>query len=291
MNKSNNYLEVSGDVAAIQSHTTAMSAVVNDLSLVNQSDRIKRWLSPPDPSTNLNEAQKKRQNGTGSWFLKSKPYKQWKAGKHQHLWLHGIPGCGKTILSATIIDDLNQKPDSSCIVLNFFFDFTDTDKQSLDKLVRSLITQLYSRCRESRKELDKLFASYDNGERQPTFESLSTAFMRMTNYVEKVQVIIDALDECKTRSDLISWMENITRSEHAGLQLITTSRREEDIESRLKRWLHQRNTISIQQEITNFDIRLYIHKRLKEPDFELWQSQPSVLDEIETRLMEKADGM
>jgi predicted ATPase len=94
-------------VADIHSITTGTKAVVEILSLDNQFDKIRRWLCPPDPSTNLNEAQKKRHKGTGSWFLKSKIFEQWKTGKFQHLWLHGLSGCGKTVLSATIIENLN----------------------------------------------------------------------------------------------------------------------------------------------------------------------------------------
>jgi hypothetical protein len=55
--------------ADIRSITTDTRSVVESLSLDNQSGKIKEWLSPPDSSTNLNEAQKKRHEGTGSWFL------------------------------------------------------------------------------------------------------------------------------------------------------------------------------------------------------------------------------
>ena len=104
---------------------------------------INNWLSPPDPSTNLNHAKERRHEGTGSWFLESEPFKEWKSGSRQCLWLHGIPGCGKTVLCSTIIEHLRQIKDPSHIVLDFFFDFKDNEKQSLDKLVRSLVVQLY----------------------------------------------------------------------------------------------------------------------------------------------------
>ncbi|KAL6229077.1 nucleoside phosphorylase domain-containing protein [Aspergillus navahoensis] len=276
----------------ISENTTAMKAVVEDISRDKQSDKIRKWLSPPDPSTNLNEAQKKRQEGTGSWFLNSEPFKQWKTGNRQHLWLHGIPGCGKTVLSAAIIENLNQQHDSSYIILDFFFDFTDTNKQSLDSLVRSLVAQLFSKCEKSRKELEKLFSSCEDGNRQPTFESLSAAFMQMVKYVEHIQIVMDALDECKTRRDLLLWLEHLAHSGHSGLQLLATSRKEEDIASELNQWIHPGNIISIQQELVNDDIRLYVHRRLRsDHGFERWLSVPSVQDEIETELMRKADGM
>lgn len=268
-----------------------MKTVVEGLKLDNKFSKIEKWLSPPDPSTNLNKAQKERQEGTGSWFLESEPFKDWKSGIHQNLWLHGIPGCGKTVLSATIIDHLNQQLDPSHAVIYFFFDFADTNRQSLDQLVRSLAAQLYSRCENSRKELDTLFSSCEDGRQQPTFESLFATLLRMVNYIGKTQIIIDALDECTTRKDLLLWMEKLC-SGRAGLYLLSTSRKEEDIESGLKRWIHQGNFVSIQQDPVNHDIHAYVHERLRNDyGFQRWRSKPSVLDEIETELMKKADGM
>ena len=114
----------------------------------------------------------------------------------------------------------------------------------------------------------------------------------MVNYVGKTQIIIDALDECTTREDLLLWMENLASSGRARLYLLSTSRREEDIESGLKHWLYQENLVSIQQDPVNHDIRAYVHGRLRNDyGFHRWHSKPSVLDEIETELMKKADGM
>ncbi|KAL3707747.1 hypothetical protein TMatcc_005729 [Talaromyces marneffei ATCC 18224] len=284
--------DISENVGAIYSLATDTRAMVENIGLDNRSLRIEKWLCPPDPSINLNEAQKKRQIGTGSWFLDGEPFKKWKTGQCQHLWLHGIPGCGKTVLCAAIIEDLNQQTDLSHIVLDFFFNFTDADKQSLDKLVRSLVAQLYSKCDKSREELERLFSSCENGHKQPTFESLSTTFMQMAKYAGKIQIVLDALDECLTRRDLLSWLKSLACSGYTGLHLLSTSRKEEDIESELKQWLHQGNIVSIQQAGVNHDIRLYVHRRLRnERGFERWRSEPSVYDEIETQLMEKSDGM
>lgn len=283
---------VGKDIKRIQSVTRDTKIGVESLKSDNHLNKVEKWLASPDPSSNLNEAQKKRQEGTGKWFLQSKPFQEWKSGRHQYLWLHGIPGCGKTVLSSMIIEHLNQQLDSSDAVLNFFFDFSDTDKQSLDKLVRSLTAQLYGKCEKSQKALDKLFSSCEDGRRQPTFEPLFDTFLQMVTHVKKVQIVIDALDECNTRSDLLSWMEDLANSSHAGLHVLATSRKEEDIESELKRWLHRDNIIAVEKDHVNDDICAYIHERLQQDrGFERWHSQPSVQDEIETELMKKADGM
>lgn len=267
---------------------------MDSLNQDSSSNKINKWLSSPDPSINLNEAKKKRYKGTGCWFLDSnKPFKEWKSGLRQCLWLHGIPGCGKTVLSSTIVEHLQLHQDeSSSTVLHFFFDFNDAKKQSVDGFTRSLVGQLYLRCQASRKELDVLFSSCSDGCHQPTTESLFETFLRMLQYINCVQIVIDALDECKARKELISWMERICAIKQADVRLLATSRREEELESGIGRWLNEENFISIQRELVDSDIRVYIRGTLHgDNDFLRWESKPDVLEEIEIKLVEKANGM
>lgn len=280
-------------MAEIQSIAAATRTVVESLHLDSQFRKINDWLSPPDPSTNFVKAQKMHYEGTGLWFLESELFQQWKSGSRQHLWLYGIPGCGKTVLSSTIINHLRQNQEgSSTLVLDFFFDFSDTRKQSVDQLVRSLVAQLYSRCQDSRRELDALFTNHKEGNQQPTTDSLCATLKTMMQHVKTIQIVIDALDECQTRKDLLSWMRELATSEHRNIYLLATSRREDELESELKSWLSEENFIPIQQGPVDADIGAYIHGTLRaHNEFQRWRSKPAVLDEIKTELMKKAGRM
>jgi predicted ATPase len=119
---------------------------VDSLTSDSHLQKLKTWLSPPDPSTNRNAAKEKRQEGTGNWFVTSTAFLEWKFGSRQHLWLHGLAGCGKTVLTSTILDHLHDARPDSCVCLDFFFDFREIDKQHLANLLRSLAFQLYSQC-------------------------------------------------------------------------------------------------------------------------------------------------
>jgi Cdc6-like AAA superfamily ATPase len=105
-------------------------------------DKVERWLLPPDPSTNHNKALEQRYKGLGLWFLESDIFAKWNTRRSSFLWLYGNPGCGKTILSSAIIKNLDDIV-SFQPLLYFYFDFSDTSKQTLDSVVRSLISQLY----------------------------------------------------------------------------------------------------------------------------------------------------
>jgi len=51
---------------------------------------LRRWLSPPDPSTNHNIAFNAHHEGTATWFFKGRTYKEWKStGSESLLWIHG----------------------------------------------------------------------------------------------------------------------------------------------------------------------------------------------------------
>ena len=50
-------------------------------------EKLQKWLSPPDPSTNHNIARKAHHNGTASWFFQGSIFKQWKSSSL--LWIHG----------------------------------------------------------------------------------------------------------------------------------------------------------------------------------------------------------
>jgi DNA replication protein DnaC len=83
--------------------------VVESLQADGHARALTDWLLPADPSTNFNRALGQRHHGSGQWFLEGKAYSAWKKEDNSFLWLYGIPGCGKTILSSIIIEDLLNK--------------------------------------------------------------------------------------------------------------------------------------------------------------------------------------
>src|SRR5260221_7772470 len=51
-------------------------------------DKLLRWLSPPNPSTNHNLTCKAHYNGTAQWFFQGSIFNQWKSAD-SFLWVHG----------------------------------------------------------------------------------------------------------------------------------------------------------------------------------------------------------
>ncbi|KAH6957785.1 hypothetical protein BKA56DRAFT_680678 [Ilyonectria sp. MPI-CAGE-AT-0026] len=282
---------VQRDLASIQQVSHDIKTDVHAMRTDSHAASIESWLSPADPSTNINKAKRSRHIGTGTWFLNSDPFAEWKIGLRWHLWLYGIPGCGKTVLSATILDHLERIEDF--LTLTFFFDFTDTRKQKLDDMLRSLVFQLYASGPDSRQHLDGLFASHGDGEmqKQPGTDSLSMCFTDMIKAHGKLRILLDALDECSERRELLEWMESI--STIANVQLIATGRPEAEFNhTTLRGWVGNENCLPLSKECVNADIHSYIAARLDQsPEFKRWAGSPDLLKEIRETISNKANGM
>ncbi|KAJ5937328.1 Pfs NACHT and ankyrin domain protein [Penicillium verhagenii] len=246
---------------------------------------LKDWLPDVGPETELAETLEKRQDGTGSWLLESGPFKEWKSGKRRSFWLHGPPGCGKTVLGAMIVDHLDQTSLHSPIILSYFFSFRSLSTQSIIGFVGCLILQLYSKCPDSRADLDAVFSSHEDGSCKPTTRSLFKVFSKMLSHAKQVHTVIDALDECKLTKYLLLWIQSLML-EHPRLRLLVISRKEEEIESGLQ---HFETIFPILPELVDVDIRAYVYQRLRGVNgFERWSSHS---DLIVSRLMQNAHGV
>jgi hypothetical protein len=105
-------------------------------------------------------------------------------------------------------------------------------------------------------------------------------------------IILDALDECRERKELLADIKVIAGWKLGKLHILATSRIERDIEESFEYLVNIQGKICIQSAIVNNDIRAYVHERLQtDQGLRRWQKQPRVQREIETTLMDKANGM
>jgi hypothetical protein len=235
-----------------------------------------------------------RQVGTGSWFLESDEYAAWKTDPASFLWLHGIPGCGKTILSSVILENVLQycADDPGRIVAYFYFDFNDTEKRSPDSMVRSLICGLSQQCVKIPTSLEHLFSSCENGQRQPPLDSLLEVLYRTIQEFPQSYIILDALDECTDRAELTAILERMAGWNLDESHLLVTSRKEHDIQRSLESIIDTQNTICLESELVDRDILTYVRHTLStDKSLSKWQKDPTIREEIESALIKGAHGM
>ncbi|SLM38552.1 P-loop containing nucleoside triphosphate hydrolase, partial [Lasallia pustulata] len=279
----------------MQADVQSTKSITLGIQLGMEREKIHRWLSAgaPDPSTNQIRASRSRQANTGLWFLKSETFTYWKASSAL-VWLHGKAGCGKTVLSSTIINAVLQEPQSKSeiAVAYFYFDFNNVQKQKSDKMIRSLITQLSRQSKKKLNKLEALFSFCNNGERQPDVEGLLIVLKEVVEGFDETYIVLDALDECSDREELLERMGEIQGWKLRQLRMLVTSRWLIDIKESLEPLTEPRGKICVQSSLVDADILTYVRGRLQnDRALKRWRGMPQVQEEIETTLKEKANGM
>ena len=282
---------VQRQIDGVQQTAVATKAATDSIRSDLRAEQIKSWLCPPDPSTNANHARELRHEGTGTWLLENPIFQDWHSGSRRYLWLHGLAGCGKTVLSAMVLDHLARGDHR--FVLSFFFDFSDTTKQTLDGMLRSLAFQLYQHGARPTNLLDTSFQAHKSGRDQPATNALEDVVCKMLAVQQKGSIVLDALDESTTRGELLLWMnEVVDRPELGGIQLICTSRPEPEFMRGIPSLIGEGNCLALSKKSVDADIRSYVAAQLlQRRDFQDKCLSQDLLEGIQEKVGDGAHGM
>jgi hypothetical protein len=172
----------------------------------------------------------------------------------------------------------------------FFFDGKDGQKESqtVGSLIRSLIRQFSATYGGVPTVLTKLYHSCHDGGSQPSVESLQATLLLILEAFDDVYIVLDALDECAERKDVLKWIKQMTSWRKNKLHLSATSRPEEDIAKHLR--LLDPDHVYIKQDLVGRDVERYINSILYDEDsFEQWGDEINV--DIKNTLLKSAEGM
>src|ERR1700761_2555604 len=250
------------------------------------------WNSTPDPSSNYGSALKLRLKHTGLWFLEGQKYAFWKAKPTSYIWLYGMPGCGKTILSSSIIEQLvsHVGNDPCRAVVYFYFDFKALT--TVEQMLKSILAQLAQRCLKLPIGLDSLYSNCGDGLQQPSLQLIKTALQKTLSAFVDVYMVLDALDESENRPQLMETIREISEWGEESLHLLLTSRKERDIEDTLESIIPRDYFISLRTDVVDNDIRTYVTYRLSvDKTLRKWYSDQTMREEISSALMKKSMGM
>lgn len=127
--------------------------------------------------------------------------------------------------------------------LFFFLDFNDTTKQTLESLLRSLISQLHRASKNAKKVLETAFSEqFEEGDRSLSLSEMIVIILEMVRADGRVvKIVVDALDECATREAYFRWIQAFTSAIN-NVSFLITSRDEKRIEVGMKSWLLKRTS-------------------------------------------------
>jgi archaellum biogenesis ATPase FlaH len=234
-----------------------------------------------------------RLGGTGQWFLGSPQYTQWKETGPSFLWLHGIPGSGKSILSAGILGGLMEAAtkDVGKAVAFFYFDFADNAKKSCSSMTRVLISQLSQKCVKVPPSLDALYESCGKGQHQASTDTLISVLTEIIVQFPETYLVIDAVDECDDRDHTLKVLERLGALKSKNLHLLITSRDEADIRESATSFIQPECCLDLQAALVDVDIRQYIsHRWETDKTLRKWKGHP-IRIEAEKELLNKSNRM
>ncbi|RYO93373.1 hypothetical protein DL762_001072 [Monosporascus cannonballus] len=277
----------------------AMQEEANEEKKKQMIRDVTTWLTYTDPATSHQAAYRKRQPGTGQWLIDNVGFGEWKRSPGSFIWLKGIPGCGKTILASTVIENLKGdcEKDLKRILAYFYFEFNDADKQSPQKCLSSLTAQLCGGAEEIPTQLEDLYERCGTGRSPPSVNDLISiidAFAALKS-ISDIYIVLDALDECRKtgsedqRAQLLGAIKAAQSISPSNIHLLVTSRQEMDIEESIRPLLTV-PALSIQDCGVSADIKEYIKSELAS-DLKLNRWSEDIKSEIERVLAEGAGGM
>ncbi|KAF7716539.1 ANK_REP_REGION domain-containing protein [Penicillium ucsense] len=185
--------------------------------------------SPYEEQKNINPI---KAEGTCQWALQSIEYTRWLgSNSNDLLWVSADPGCGKSVLSRSLVEDFLKDSTSDVTVCYFFFKDNDEQDQ-LDKALCSVLHQLFS---NQPQLLRHALPSWKKtgSKLQGEVEELWRIFMNaaLSDNSCKTICIFDALDECR-EMDQKRLIEKLQRFHHlpcpptqeSWLKFLVTSR-------------------------------------------------------------------
>lgn len=149
----------------------------------------------------------------------------------------------------------------------FFFDGRNANKglRLYENFLRSLLSQLCSRCYGVPGIVEAMYRSHGRGRETPSVQSLEDILRQLIEAFDDIYIMIDSLDECGDKPELLKWIQTVASWTSAKCHVLATTRPEPDITSRLKR-ITNILIISLKGVALEKDISMYLDDQLSSID-------------------------
>ncbi|KAL6824068.1 ankyrin repeat-containing domain protein [Trichoderma camerunense] len=246
---------------------------------------ILGWLTPIDYAPQHNDFISRKQEGTGQWFLESTKFETWLNTKGQTLFCPGIPGAGKTIITAIVVNHLlaNFRNDPQVGIAYVYCNFRQQDEQTAEKLLTSLLKQLAQAQSSLPKIVEDLYSKHEKSRTRPLLDEITTALHSTAAAYSRIFIIIDALDECQDLSRQRLLDEIFALQTKTGANIFATSRISDTIKRRFDRCL----TVEISAD--EKDVLAYLDGQMSLRRSDIVNDD--IRDTIRAGVFKAADGM
>lgn len=287
--------ELADDIQDIKSKLEARWAVETRIALDKERQEILHFFEKTDPFSNHETSLKLRHPLTGLWLTEGQTFKTWLHTRNSKLWLSGIPGAGKTVLAASVIEETINESSPNRAVAYFYCDYKDERTQDPVNILGSLATQLAKQSERCFALLQQYYVTCHHKDKAfPKLElpALSKKIGEMASSFDDVSIIVDALDECgKNTIKVVESLISLGSDINSNTRTLFLSRNEVEI-----RQLLQEHYNHIEIAAKSEDLRLYVAAETEIRMRKIGREQlriksPELKMHIMETLVERADGM
>ncbi|KUJ07771.1 uncharacterized protein LY89DRAFT_742543 [Mollisia scopiformis] len=282
------------EIKANQNERWAMQVRIH---LDKKKEDVLAFFCKVDPSSNHRMSLKLRHPMTGLWVTEGLKFQAWLVTRNSKLWLSGIPGAGKTVIAACVIEEAMKRSSQDHAVAYFYCDYKDEEKQKPVEILGSLANQLAKLNEEAYSKLEQLYhgchTNKSSGACAPKPEELLSTINEMASCFDEVSVLVDGLDECgRTHTpQIVQLLAGLASGRSSNTRTLFLSRDEPEISAILKEeYTHLRI------EAHSEDLRLYVTAEIETRQHKTGREQlrirsAGLKDEITKTLIERAGGM
>ncbi|KAJ5837197.1 hypothetical protein N7447_003223 [Penicillium robsamsonii] len=201
--------------------------------------RFLMWLSNESYKLQHETTYKEVVPGTAHWILSHKEYQSWQASSVcSTLWVHGIPGCGKTKLASVIIQQhLDSILQNSCNapVAYIYCSNTKTSLSSLTcaAILRNVVKQL-AVTQQGQKVRQGLWDEFKKRQKAADMDGLDPLPLTVDECVQMLleltldcpaTIIIDGLDELVgNQLDILTSLQTLENESSSLIKIMISSR-------------------------------------------------------------------
>ena len=248
---------------------------------------ILDWLCPVNFPGQLSGFLDSKVEGTGSRFLDAAEFKDWMQGSNRTLYCSGMPGAGKTMMAATVIDHLSRQNEAygvACIFCNYK---TPPSEQNATILLASILRQLVPDQSPIGESVRRLYEHHSKKNTRPLLGEIFTTLKSAVKNYSRVYLVVDALDECPTkdgtRSKLLVKIRDLQKEKGTDLRLMVTSRVILEIEK-------FKEALRLEVRASDEDVKKFIADQMDRlPN--VVQRDEELKDMVQSGIAQAVDGM
>jgi ankyrin repeat protein len=228
-------------------------------------DNLLRWLEPTDYLAESSEFSRhllSRAPGTGLWLCDTDRYCQWyESSNYGSLWIKGVPGAGKSVLAASLVQRLKETEGEEVPVLFFFFRHIVHANRYPKSLMRDWLAQLLPHSIVLQGTLQPMTKSRLSDVSE---DVLWECLLKGLSNLPKAFCVVDAMDEMETAGSAVFFrlLNALSTFRPDAIKLFMTSRPRQDLQSCLSATsiVH----ISLEEDRVGKEIEGFISYRLQQ---------------------------